>query len=350
VGNESITQITLLQALWNNYGNIVRFYVPSHQQYYIAKLVNLTPVAHHPQGWSGSIGHQRKCNSYLIERAFYQKYAPSLPKDCKVAHCYGAKINREWLCILLSDLDHKPNTAQNGENLHKKNTDHHQSYAQRYTSLTPAKTLSTLSWLAQFHAHFYQVNAPDLWQQGTYWHLATRQQEFNSMADGPLKKNAHQIDALLQQCPHKTLVHGDAKVANFCYSTPLDKTLKNETDNSTGGEVAAVDFQYVGLGIGVQDVAYFLGSCLSEEELLSHTPWCLEHYFTYLQAALAKTHGLAIANDVCRSWQQLYPMACADFNRFLAGWNPNHWKLNRALAQQTRQALELISKQPSNEY
>ena len=49
------------------------------------------------------------------------------------------------------------------------------------------------------------------------------------------------------------LAHGDAKVANFCFTNDQHA-------------VAAVDFQYVGGGIGTQDVIYFLGSFCSEAE------------------------------------------------------------------------------------
>jgi Ser/Thr protein kinase RdoA (MazF antagonist) len=63
------------------------------------------------------------------------------------------------------------------------------------------------------------------------------------------------IDQVLNNCSYQTIVHGDAKLANFCFSKE--------------GAVSAVDFQYVGGGCGMKDVAYFLGSCLTgKEELL----------------------------------------------------------------------------------
>ena len=73
------------------------------------------------------------------------------------------------------------------------------------------------------------------------------------MKDSPLKENAFLIDEKLYQSSFKTIVHGDAKLANFCFT-------------KDGCRSAAVDFQYVGGGCGMKDVAYFLGSCLTEEE------------------------------------------------------------------------------------
>lgn len=83
-----------------------------------------------------------------------------------------------------------------------------------------------------------------LWKQGTYWHLSTRPEELAKMLDSPLKQHASHIDEKLDECSFKTIVHGDAKLANFCFT-------------KSGTKSAAVDFQYVGGGCGMKDVAYF---------------------------------------------------------------------------------------------
>ena len=57
----------------------------------------------------------------------------------------------------------------------------------------------------------------------------------------------------LKSSTFKTLVHGDAKLANFCFG-------------SEESGVAAVDFQYVGGGCGMKDLAYFVGSCFRDHE------------------------------------------------------------------------------------
>ena len=116
------------------------------------------------------------------------------------------------------------------------------------------------------------------------------------------------------QAPVQTLVHGDAKPANFCFG-----------DDG----VAAVDFQYVGGGVGVRDLVYLLG-CLPERRLrLEHDRW-VRRYFDRLGHDEAKA-----------CWEPLIPVAWADFERFLAGWAPEHRKRTGFAAEQTRRALAL---------
>jgi thiamine kinase-like enzyme len=116
-------------------------------------------------------------------------------------------------------------------------------------------------------------------------------------------------------------VHGDAKVANFCFG-------KND--------VAAVDFQYVGGGCGIKDVAYFLSSCLTDGECEAQAPQHLDTYFAFLRSHL----GDDVDKDaVVNEWRGLYPAAWADFHRFLAGWAPSHWKIHRYTRQMSERAL-----------
>ena len=145
-------------------------------------------------------------------------------------------------------------------------------YPQRLGSLDRSAVMLCLQWLANFHAVFMEMSSSSstataassssasekgkdkaglLWEVGTYWHLATRPDELASMDDvDHLRTYAHAIDARLNRCQYTTLVHGDAKSANFCF-------------NSDVTAVAAVDFQYVGKGCGMKDVCYLLASSLS---------------------------------------------------------------------------------------
>ena len=148
---------------------------------------------------------------------------------------------------------------------------------------------------------------------GTYWHLDTRSDEFDAMKQSSIKANAHKLDGLLNACHYKTIVHGDAKVANFCFS---------KSDQS----VAAVDFQYVGGGCGMKDVAYFLGSCFDENECERWIPDLLDTYFDTLRSAVKGTTIDTI--DLEREWRQLFAPAWTDFHRFLLGWMPEHNKIH----------------------
>ena len=146
-------------------------------------------------------------------------------------------------------------------------------FPKRRTTITLAEMQVCLTWLAHFHATFLGKQPEHLWPIGSYWHLATRPEELKSLPDRALKNAAKAIDAKLSASPYQTLVHGDAKLANFCFS--LD-----------GRQVAAVDFQYVGGGCGMKDVAYFIDSCVSENQLEQLTPQLLDFYFQALKQAL----------------------------------------------------------------
>jgi len=156
----------------------------------------------------------------------------------------------------------------------------------------------------------------------------TRPNEMAAMADDTLKQAAGLIDDHLNQCRYQTIVHGDAKVANFCFSPD-------------GRAVAAVDFQYVGGGCGMKDVAYFLGSCLNETQYERWQTPLLDYYFSQLRRAI----NIRVDFDALeKEWRELFPYAWTDFYRFLLGWAPGHWKVNpysQRLAEQVLKELGL---------
>ena len=133
-----------------------------------------------------------------------------------------------------------------------------------------AKAKQGITWLANFHACFLHKPLDKLWPVGTYWHLATRPDEYSKMPASSLKECAHKIDQTLNSARFQTLVHGDAKLANFCFHPETEDT-------------AAVDFQYVGKGAGIKDLVYFLGSCFTSEELDSHAQTLIDFYFDELK-------------------------------------------------------------------
>ena len=160
-----------------------------------------------------------------------------------------------------------------------------------------------------------------------------------------MKNSAQQIDSALNSARFKTLLHGDAKLANFCFSDD--------------GRVAAVDFQYVGRGIGIKDVMYFLGSCLPDGQLWAKHDEYIDYYFAQLKGVLLRGHvteanednvnkqaiadlvpdNTVWADELEQEWRKLLPLAWADFNRFLQGWSPEHIKINDFMQAQTSLAL-----------
>ena len=90
--------------------------------------------------------------------------------------------------------------------------------------------------------------------------------------------------------------------------------------------MAAVDFQYVGYGCGMKDVAYFVGSCLNETECEEFEEKILDFYFHELSKNLENSPVDIRTLEL--EWRELYHFAWADFHRFLKGWSPGHWKIN----------------------
>jgi hypothetical protein len=163
-----------------------------------------------------------------------------------------------------------------------------------------------LAWLSCFHSRFLERRPPGLWEQGSYWHFDTRQEEWQRMPAGPLKDHARAFDQRLKGARYQTLLHGDAKPANFCWSAE--------------GQASAVDFQYVGPGCGIRDVAYFLDCCLGDSASESTVSEWLELYFKNLRRALKEDGHEGRASDLEAEWRSLFPVALSDFCRWEQGW------------------------------
>lgn len=288
-GASALFKKEVIQELWSGYGEILRIsLVNSTRKSVVVKHVQLPTQQNHPRGWNTDIGHQRKLKSYQVESNWYQNY--SQYSDARLPKCIAIETLNDEVLIVLEDLDHA------GFSLRKK----HVSWEE---------IAVCLEWLAKFHASYLNKIPEGLWEVGTYWHLATRPNELAILDDEALKQAAPVIDKKLNDCKFKTLVHGDAKLANFCFSKE--------------GKVAGVDFQYVGGGCGMKDVAYFIGSCLTEADCERLEAHILDSYFKFLQNALMQKN-----EDLETEWRSLYRVAWADFHRFMKGWSPNHWKIN----------------------
>ncbi|EAR08992.1 phosphotransferase [Reinekea blandensis] len=311
----TVVSVEPMQTLWGGYGELSRVFLDGNgpQTVVVKQVAFPLPAAAHPRGWQSDFSHQRKLTSYQVETAWYQHYAPRVSSDCYCPQPLAVQQNENRLDLVLEDLSpHFPVVPE---------------------QIELVQVRVCLHWLAHFHARFLSVEPENLWPTGTYWHLDTRPDEYAAMPGSPLKRSAQAIDSALRQTAYQTLVHGDAKLANFCFS-------------EDGQRVAAVDFQYVGRGCGMKDVVYFMTSCLSEAQCFAHAEDLLNVYFAVLADALSdrltQTERLQLEND----WRALYPLAWADFQRFLSGWSPTHWKLNGYMAEQTAQALHYLHRSP----
>lgn len=308
-GATSVTQGKVLQSLWSGYGDIVRVFLSgAGLGSLVLKRIRAKAMGQHPRGWNTDVGHQRKLKSYQVEIHWYQEWSALCSPACRVPRCYGVLDYPDEYIIVLEDLDAS-------------------GFDQRKTALNLAEVHACLRWLAHFHARFLNQNPQQLWPVGTYWHLATRPDELAAMAPGELKDAAVRLDQVLNNAQYQTLVHGDAKVANFCFRDDVPA-------------VAAVDFQYVGGGCGMKDVAYLLGSCLDESECQRYESSLLDVYFSTLTQSVAQLNVAVDSVALEHEWRRLFPMAWADFHRFILGWMPEHKKNNAYSECITRRALQ----------
>lgn len=331
-----------IQTLWSGYGHILRLETDNlNLPTVILKFVDLSGKSAQN---SHSISHKRKLKSYKVETDWYQSYAHVCSQKSRVARCYGAHSSKDQMMIILEDLDAS-------------------GYPLRCRSIGWEEAKVCIAWLANFHGTFLQTRPEGLWSTGTYWHLATRPDELKALEDPMLKKAAGKVDQKLNSCRYKTIVHGDAKLANFCFSQDRSK-------------VAAVDFQYVGGGCGMKDLAYFVGSCFDESLCEKMESEILDYYFQELKTALmcrdvfnsesrdieanpdpqysdkeASTSAPGCGeldrsandfSDLESEWRELYHFAWADFHRFIKGWSPGHWKINSYSERVSRELIERL--------
>ena len=287
-GAERVTRTERIQSLWGGYGDLLRVHL--HKSSDASVVVKWAKPPARAKDTS-DVAHRRKCRSYDVELAFYRSFASLCDDRCRVARCLGSwqsDADHEWI-LVLEDLDAA-------------------GFSRRDRRPRAGDLTSCLAWLASFHARFVGHAPTDLWPVGSYWHLETRRHELvtHSPKDQMHRALAHAeaLDGRLRECRYQTFVHGDAKPANFCFSRA-----------GSPSRVAAVDFQYVGGGPGIVDVAYLLhGSSRAE-----HHP-AVVTYFDHLRAALARHAPTVGASSLEAEWRDLLPVAISDFERFLAYW------------------------------
>lgn len=288
-------------------------------------------------------GHLRKILSYEVEQKFYTDVAMWLGTDLPVARCLSATQGKpgsdtpEGLtATLMTDL--RPKYPVAGE---------------KRAVLNETQVHAALNWLSEFHRRSWGVmsrlplhelllppleeaerrsgsSAPGslVWLNGGYTYLATRRSEYASLAADsssewssalcePVKPFGHSIAEMAATFltprgrVHESLIHGDVKSENL-FTT------------HSGTEVAFYDFQYVGLGFGVCDLAK-LFTCsvplymLTDDDESLELPMregergLLERYRANLLAGADKTYDW---DTFVRHWET----ALVDWLRFQASW------------------------------
>jgi hypothetical protein len=298
-----------LQSLWSGYGELRRARLEgAAMAEVVVKAVEPPELGRARRDDPETRSHRRKLRSYEVELAFYRDYAARCDERCRVPRPVALEAQGGRSLFVLEDLDAR-------------------GFPARRSRVSEAERDRCLAWLAHFHATFVGASPEGLWKTGTYWHLDTRPDELAALAERALRNAASAIDLRLKGAKFKTLVHGDAKLQNFCFG-------------SHG--VAAVDFQYVGGGAGIKDVAYFLSSALSPRECERHADACLDRYFAELRSALAFRAPGVDAPALEAEWRDLYPLAWADFYRFLLGWASGQYEYDAYSRSQVRSALDAL--------
>ncbi len=311
---ESLYDMGVVQSLWSGYGNIVRIGLKG-TNYPSVIVKHVKPDnGNHPRGWNTDLSHERKLKSYQVETNWYQSsISNGIDKFARIPKCLGVKNHENDFLVVMEDLDHS-------------------GFQKRKSFVNKNELESCIRWLAKFHAYFMGEGSNGLWETGTYWHLETRPDELEQLDDLNLKKAASAIDAKLKNSTFQTLVHGDAKLANFCF-------------NNDGTKVAAVDFQYVGGGCGMKDLAYFVGSCFRDKEAEDREIEVLDFYFEALADSMKSLNIDQNLEELIEDWRSLYRVAWADFHRFMKGWSPGHWKLSDYSERVTQEVINTLKEE-----
>jgi hypothetical protein len=313
----------------------------SKTQSYILKLITPPPTKANDEG------HTRKILSYQVEQYFYSHLAPKLPASVPVAKCI-ASINQHHpdgtstTAMLLSDLEQEFPVA-----------------GEKRGALSPVQVNAAIDWLSGFHGFWWPrasefdgkllVRPPldevrqdgqdaaekSVWLNGGYTYLATRLKEYKSLAEDddsewnrPLTDwvgdGCHSLSEMVAAflapqatgwgaiSAYQTLIHGDVKSENLFTS-------------KSGEQVAFYDFQYVGLGLGVCDLAKLftcsvpLSMLVSSRDIPSVLAMqegekqLLERYWTRLKEVGKQEYEWSI---FVRHWE----VALVDWLRFQASW------------------------------
>jgi len=310
-GAENLKRLGVVQTLWSGYGSIVRIALEG-TKFSSVIVKHVQPEnGKHPRGWNTDLSHRRKLKSYEVETNWYRDLSNSeINQYARIPKCFGVKNSGSECLIVMEDLDAS-------------------GYGERRSSVNLEEMHLCVRWLARFHTYNMGRSSDGLWETGTYWHLETRPDELDQLEDPELKAIASAIDEKLKRSTFKTLVHGDAKLANFCFP-------------QEGSGVAAVDFQYVGGGCGMKDLAYFVGSCFRDQEAEEKEEEILDFYFQELSKAILSLGSSKSAADIEEDWRPLYKVAWADFHRFMKGWSPGHWKLSDYSERVTREVIDSL--------
>lgn len=353
----TLVECKTLQKLWAGYGEISAITARANTDTaaeHVSKLCGM------PSAGAGSTyplilkltsapngadeGHLRKMFSYEVEQYFYSELVPRLD-GIAVAGClastrdpvHGAELDGLLATIMVDLRSSFPVVGGKRD------------------ALNQTQVLGALDWLAKFHSRRDLVggiggyvlppleekerraggeSGKGVWLNGGYTYLATRRTEYDSLknddysewSDALCKEFgntglsvAETVALFLKPCGRKmeSLIHGDVKSENLFTTT-------------SGEEVAFCDFQYVGVGLGVCDLAKLFTCSVPMDMLLPNIGFdnavpeklpmrkyeqrILEKYYNQLVAGQGE--DFYPWDEFVRHWET----ALVDWCRFQASW------------------------------
>ncbi|MBE0357644.1 hypothetical protein PPHE_b0991 [Pseudoalteromonas phenolica O-BC30] len=293
-------------SLWSGCGQIQSGFFDS--QPVIVKLSEIPESINHQVISQSDFAKQRKDKSYLNELNFYNNPICKLAYENVRPRCYFAKRIDVLNILILEDFESK-----GFQNIDDYKFEH---------------VYAVIDWLAQFHAKGLNLIGSERFPIGGYWHLETRPDEYKRMGSVELKRCASYLADSLYKAKYQTLIHGDSKLANYAF------------DNNYN--VLGYDYQYVGSGIGLQDVMLFMTSVFNGDTCAKYESSILNLYFESLSKALSNTMSIKEYELLEREWRTLWPIVWADFYRFLNGWKPEHKKITQFMQNKFSEVLNRI--------
>jgi hypothetical protein len=311
----------VLCSLWAGYGQIVSIKAldsSKQERRFIVKEFSCPPgmnAAHR-----GEEDHSRKVHSYSVESSFYQNVSKRMIDAGvlvpELQHVYRDEEGSN-IVMVLSDLSlHGEYNVRKGNQL----------------DLKEGKAL--LSWLARFHAVNWEKSGADvhlngLWDEGSFWQLGTRQAELEDIEIewiemGLTREVAVQVHEAIKNSKSRTIIHGDAKASNFFF-------FKEDS------RIAGFDFQYVGFGDPMRDVAYLLCCSIKQNLVDKHQDDLLWHYHSELSACLMDAGHDAYDME---QMKESFELCVVDLARFMSGsrwWGNLDYIQNKTMAYLKRQ-------------
>lgn len=324
----SINRINHLADLWAGYGSIYRIHTSKSNTEDATYIVKTIAPPHSSAGDEEyDEGHVRKMLSYRIEANFYRDWAGQLgrPADgCCIPKLLASSEEGEQVqTLVMEDLSIR-----------------FPILTERRGTLSDKQVEKALQWLASFHASSWDIESysstssfcpppsessnwagKGLWRIGGYHYLATRLDELSSISAtstwGKLGLHAgSDLPAAVEWCLNNpsrrsslSLIHGDVKAANMAFSRDT-------------ASMAMYDFQYVGVGLGVQDLAKFLTTSIPSHRLRDQKgeETLLKMYHGELVKRLPKEADYQF-DELMQDWE----LALVSWVRFLAGWSGGFW-------------------------